>query len=153
MLASPFHVIADGIFVFDVYTMLRFRSSSLKQKCGRCVLPNNSLSPNNTLSDHTSTLPSNEEKMQSRRGPRRQFNPKNMLSGPFSEYVEYMKALHVISRDPFCIGMWLERAGLQSSLQDSAKVSLGVISSRAFGAFLRFAPAMLGHYHRMKRLQ
>ena len=72
---------------------------------------------------------------------------------PFSECLEYMKALHVISRDPLCIDMWLERAGLQTSLQDSAKLSLGVISSCAFGAFLRFAPAVLGHYHQMKRLQ
>ena len=36
-------------------------TSSLKNTCGRCMLPNNSLSPNNALSDHTSALPPNEE--------------------------------------------------------------------------------------------
>ena len=48
--------------------------SSFKRKCGRCVLPNNSLSPDNTLSTRTSTLPSNEEKNAApRRDPKRQF--------------------------------------------------------------------------------
>ena len=33
-----------------------------EERCGHCVLPSNSLSPNNTLADHTSTFPSKEEK-------------------------------------------------------------------------------------------
>ena len=58
-------------FVFDVCKML----------CFRCVLPNNSLSPNNTVSPHFHTLHQTKKKCGHGVIQNASFNPKTILSG------------------------------------------------------------------------
>ena len=69
-----------------------------------------------------------------------------MLPWPIRDFLEYVRALQTISRDPLNVHALLEHAGLSTDIQDSARLSLAVLSSCAFGAVIRYTPAIMGLY-------